>query len=84
MTDRVNHPLHYTQGKVECIDALQSLTTGLEGYEGYLVASSVKYLWRWKSKNGLEDLKKAKWFLERLVAHVEDEAWKKRITDGTS
>ena len=84
MTDRVNHPSHYTQGSVECIDALQSLTTGLDGYEGYLVASSVKYLWRWKFKNGLEDLNKAKWFLARLITHVEQEAWKKRVTDGTS
>ena len=65
--DAVNHPSHYTAGKVECIDALDAATTGLNGFEGYCTGNIIKYLWRWKKKNGLQDLEKAKWYLERLI-----------------
>lgn len=66
--DKVNHPSHYTTGKVECIDALEAATTGLEGIEAVCTANAIKYLWRWKHKNGVEDLKKARWYLDRLIA----------------
>lgn len=65
-SDRVNHPAHYTQGCVECIDALKSATIGLEGIEAVCTANAIKYLWRWKRKNGVEDIEKAIWYLERL------------------
>jgi hypothetical protein len=67
MTDNVNHPAHYTAGNIECIDAIQEAIKGLDGDEGYLTGNIIKYMWRWKRKNGLEDLKKAKWYLERLI-----------------
>lgn len=65
--DKVNHPSHYTnQGSIECIEAIESQLTP-EEYQGFLRGNSVKYLWRWKNKGGVEDLKKAKWYLERLI-----------------
>ena len=59
MNDMVNHPSHYTAGGIECIDALAAATVGLEGIEAFCTANAIKYLWRWKLKNGTEDLKKA-------------------------
>ena len=65
--DMVNHPNHYTGGKVECIDAIESAVCGLKGIEAVCTANAIKYLWRWKNKNGCEDLKKARWYIERLI-----------------
>lgn len=65
--DSVNHPVHYTQGKVECIDALEAATINLQGIEAVCTANAIKYLWRWKQKNGAEDLKKAKWYIDKLM-----------------
>lgn len=70
MPDMVNKPPHY-QGKVECIDALEAATKGLEGIEAVCTANAIKYLWRWKRKNGIEDLRKARWFLERLIERLD-------------
>lgn len=71
MEDKVNHPSHYTNGKVECIDALEAATTGLVGIEAVCTANAIKYLWRWKYKNGVEDLKKAKWYIDRLLREAQ-------------
>lgn len=68
--DAVNHPEHYTKGGVECIDAIDAAVTGLVGMEAVCTAQVMKYLWRWKHKNGLQDLQKAQWFLTRLIAEV--------------
>lgn len=65
--DDVNHPKHYTQGNVECIDALEAATVNLQGIEAVCTANAIKYLWRWKQKNGAEDLKKAKWYIDKLM-----------------
>jgi len=72
MNDMVNHPSHYTSGRIECIDALESATTGLQGIEAVCTANAIKYLWRWKRKNGTEDLKKAKWYIDKLISKQED------------
>jgi hypothetical protein len=64
--DNVNHPAHYGQGKIECIDYLEDFLTH-EEFIGYLRGNIAKYLHRWRYKNGLEDLKKSQWYLERLV-----------------
>lgn len=69
--DPVNQPVHYTQGDIECIDAMKAQSTP-EEFNGFLKLQSVKYLWRYRHKNGLEDLKKARWYLERLIAEVEE------------
>ena len=63
----VNHPPHYTAGKVECIDALEAATTGLQGIEAVCTANA----WRWKHKNGVTDLHKAQWYIDRLIKQQE-------------
>lgn len=72
MHDNVNNPSHYTAGKVECIDAMEAAVTGLEGMEAVLTAQVLKYIWRWKKKNGLEDLRKAEWYLTRLIRQQQE------------
>lgn len=71
--DNVNHPNHYTQGNVECIDALKAATSNLKGIEVICTANAIKYLWRWKDKNGIEDLNKAKWYIDRLIGEIEND-----------
>lgn len=71
MPDIINHPQHYTAGKVECIDALEAATESLSGIEAVCTANAIKYLWRWRHKNGVEDLKKARWYLDKLIARLE-------------
>ena len=65
--ERVNHPAHYNAGGIECIDALEAATIGLEGIEAFCTANAIKYLWRWKRKNGEEDLQKAIWYINRII-----------------
>lgn len=67
MADMVNHPSHYTQGGIECIDALEAATINLKGIEAVCTANAIKYLWRWKEKGGVEDLEKSKWYIDRLI-----------------
>lgn len=70
--DPVNHPLHY-EGAIECIDAIQA-ALGQSGFESYLTGQVFKYMWRYKRKNGTEDLQKAEWYLKRLLKLKEAEA----------
>ncbi|HEY7804272.1 MAG TPA: DUF3310 domain-containing protein [Orrella sp.] len=67
MNDTVDKPVHYTQGKIECIDALAAATSGLSGIEAVCTGNAIKYLWRWKHKGGVEDLRKARWYIGRLI-----------------
>ena len=71
--ETVSHPAHYCQGKVECIDALEAATTGLQGIEAVCTANAIKYLWRHKHKNGVEDLKKAIFYINYLINWLEKE-----------
>lgn len=65
--DTVNHPSHYIDGGgVECIEAIESALTS-EEYRGYLKGNIQKYVWREKHKGGTESLKKAQWYLQRLI-----------------
>lgn len=68
----VNHPAHYTQGGIECIEAIKAATAGKEGFEATLVGNVIKYLWRYESKGGLEDVEKAMWYLARLHKELVD------------
>ena len=72
VSDMVNHPQHYTQGGIECIDALKAATVGKRGIEAVCVANVIKYLWRYEEKNGIEDIRKAKWYIERLLKELEE------------
>ena len=67
----VAHPSHYTAGKIECIDALESALVGLQGVKAFCTGNAIKYLWRWQHKGGVNDLKKAAWYIDRLVSYVE-------------
>lgn len=66
-SDMINHPRHYNNGSIECLDAIKSATTDLEGIEAVLTGNAIKYIWRWKWKNGVEDLKKAIFYINRLI-----------------
>tara|TARA_R100000742_G_C4264732_1_gene82670 strand:- start:719 stop:937 length:219 start_codon:yes stop_codon:yes gene_type:complete len=66
----VNSPPHYNSGDIECIDAIKESMT-LEAYKGYLKGNVQKYIWRYENKKGVEDLKKAQWYLNRLVKTLE-------------
>lgn len=70
--DVVNLPAHYTQGKVECIDAIESAVADLKGMDAVLTGNIIKYMWRWKHKNGVEDLRKARFYLDRLIGLQKD------------
>lgn len=70
--DMVNHPSHYTQGGIECIDALKAATVSKTGIEAVCTANAIKYLWRYEEKNGIEDVKKARWYIDRLIRELEE------------
>jgi len=64
-SDLVNSPPHYNQAGIECIEAILAATH--EQREGYLQGNIIKYIWRYRYKNGIEDLKKARWYIEKLI-----------------
>ena len=66
--DNVNHPSHYKNSGIECIDAIQSQMTP-EEYRGFLKGNVLKYLWRERAKGGYESLLKSQWYLNRLLDH---------------
>ena len=70
--DPVNHPAHYTSGGIECIDAMQA-AFGAEAVKDFCLCNAFKYLWRHRQKNGVEDLKKACWYLNRLITAMEEQ-----------
>jgi len=67
--DNVNKPNHY-KGEIECIDAIKS-SMSIEEFKGFLKGNVQKYVWRYDKKNGIEDLKKAQWYLDRLIKENE-------------
>ncbi len=66
MGDNVNHPSHYETGKFECIEVMLE-TQGLEAVLDFCLCNAFKYLYRAKRKNGLEDIKKANWYLSKYI-----------------
>tara|TARA_R100000781_G_C4031310_1_gene110700 strand:+ start:164 stop:442 length:279 start_codon:yes stop_codon:yes gene_type:complete len=70
--DMVNHPPHYNKEGIECIDAIKAALG--PGMEFYLQGNIMKYLWRYRYKNGIEDLKKAKWYLDKLIEEKSNES----------
>lgn len=72
MTDNVNHPSHYTQGGIECIKAIEA-SMSPEGFQDYCKGNVLKYIWRWRDKAGVEDLKKAQVYLNWLIESAEKE-----------
>lgn len=69
--DMVNHPDHYkTKNGLETIDVIEAFTDGLNGIEASDTANIIKYACRWKKKNGIEDLKKIRWYVNHLIKHL--------------
>ena len=62
----VKNPSHYNAGGIECIEAIKA-SMSTESYTGYLKGNVQKYVWRYEDKNGLEDLRKAQWYLNTLI-----------------
>lgn len=73
--DAVQHPSHYTHGGIECIDAIRASMTA-DGFQDYCKGNILKYIWRWRDKGGVEDLKKASVYLNWLI-NAADEKEKK-------
>jgi hypothetical protein len=72
MSDPVNHPQHYASGSIECIEAIEA-SMSPEAFKGALKANIIKYVWRYEQKGGAESLKKAQWYLARLISFVDSE-----------
>lgn len=70
ITDNVNHPSHYT-GRYECIDVMQDVF-GNEATDNFCLCNAFKYIWRARKKNGLEDVKKAVWYLNKYIEEAEN------------
>tara|TARA_R110000796_G_scaffold70288_6_gene160026 strand:+ start:722 stop:1015 length:294 start_codon:yes stop_codon:yes gene_type:complete len=72
MTDYLVNPKHYKSEKgLECIDCIEGVVEGLTGIEATDTGNIMKYLWRWKKKDGVNDLKKIEWYVKHLIAHVD-------------
>lgn len=71
--DPVNHPAHYETGKFECIEVMEEVF-GTEAVKDFCICNAFKYLWRHKHKNGLEDLKKAVWYLNKVIGLEDGDA----------
>jgi hypothetical protein len=78
MKDNIN-PSHYRQGKVECIDAIEAATINKKGLDAVCTANVLKYIWRAESKGGVEDLKKAQWYLSKMIAQYVEEPSKEFV-----
>ena len=72
LTDVVNHPSHYETGTFECIDVMVE-TQGKEAVMQFCLCNAFKYLYRHNRKNGIEDIKKAKWYINKYIEMAEEE-----------
>lgn len=76
--DMVNSPPHYNASSIECIDAMKAMSQAndaswnVSNHMAYCWQNAFKYLWRWPYKNGVEDLKKCRWYLDRLIKELEE------------
>ena len=68
--DMVNSPPHYNKAGIECIEAIKAMLGS--GFKYYLQGNIMKYLWRYRYKDGVQDLKKAQWYLSELIDNVEE------------
>ena len=76
----VSHPSHYQSGKYEVIDIIDEFTKDLSGTEAICTGNAIKYILRWKKKNGRQDVEKAIWYLQHLVDYlVEQETVKEPL-----
>ena len=80
-TDKmVSHPSHYqSKSGLEVIDVIAAFTEGLDGIEAVDTGNAIKYICRWKDKNGVQDLEKAMWYIQHLIDHLIKEDEEKRV-----
>ena len=80
-TDKmVSHPSHYqSKSGLEVIDVIAAFTEGLEGIEAVDTGNAIKYICRWKDKNGIQDLEKAMWYIQHLIDRLVKEDEEKRV-----
>ena len=80
-TDKmVSHPSHYqSKSGLEVINVIEAFTEGLEGIEAVDTGNVIKYICRWKDKNGVQDLEKAMWYIQHLIDHLIKEDEEKRV-----
>ena len=80
-TDKmVSHPSHYqSKSGLEVINVIAAFTEGLEGIEAVDTGNAIKYICRWKDKNGVQDLEKAMWYIQHLIDHLIKEDEEKRV-----
>ena len=80
-TDKmVSHPSHYqSKSGLEVINVIAAFTEGLEGIEAVDTGNAIKYICRWKDKNGIQDLEKAMWYIQHLIDHLIKEDEQKRV-----
>ena len=68
----VSHPSHYqSENGLEVIDVIEAFTADLMGIEATDTGNVIKYICRWKHKNGIQDLKKVMWYTQHLINHLE-------------
>lgn len=82
-SDNINHPDHYQLNGMETIDIIGAATSELAGIEAFDTGNALKYLCRWKKKNGIEDLKKAVWYIQHLIDFEQSEI-KKHVDQVTA
>ena len=82
----VSHPDHYQSKKgIEVIDVIEAFTEGLGGIEATETGNIIKYICRWKKKNGIQDLEKILWYTQHLIDHLKEKDEKKvGSNDSTS
>lgn len=68
--DAVSHPSHYTSGEIECIDCIKAALG--ENFMGFLIGNVIKYAYRYKDKNGVENLKEARFYLDLAIKELEN------------
>lgn len=69
MSNNVNHPNHYqSESGLEVIDVIKAFTSELSGEEAFCIGNAIKYICRYSKKNGVEDLEKAKWYINRAIS----------------
>lgn len=76
--DAVNHPSHYCRDGIECIDVIKATTKGMNAFTAFCQGNAIKYLFRWQYKNGVQDLKKARWYIDKLIEIQESSVNKKK------
>lgn len=75
--ETVNHPYHYQTGSgIEVIDVIDAFTKGIEWVVAFDIGNAIKYVCRWKNNGGIEDLRKAIWYIQHAIEHYEAEEGK--------